>query len=248
MSGLLDKKVTVVTGGCRGIGEAIAMKFAKNGATVVVADIDMSHADTVVSRIKEHDVQGLSVRLDVADINDIREKCKYIVDKLGRIDVWVNNAGISQSKPIDELEADDWDRIMEVDLRGTFFCSQAAFRVMKDQKGGKIINIASVAGERGGLFVGAHYSAAKAGVIVVTKCFALSGGEYNINVNAIAPGLIKTQMAEGLGFLSGEHKDIPLARLGEPADVGNVALFLASSLSDYMTGTTIDVNGGMFMR
>ena len=137
---------------------------------------------------------------------------------------------------------------MSVDLKGAFFCSQAAFRVMMVQRAGKMINIGSLAGERGGLFAGAHYSAAKAGVIVLTKCFALRGGAYNINVNAIAPGLIKTQMAEDLGFLKGDHNDIPLQRLGTPMDVANAALYLASSLSDYVTGMTIDVNGGMFMR
>ena len=137
---------------------------------------------------------------------------------------------------------------MRVDLRGTFFCSQAAYRVMKGQGGGKIINIASLAGERGGRFAGAHYSAAKAGVIVITKCFALNGGDFHITANAIAPGLIHTKMAEDLGFVQGEHKDIPLGRLGTPHDVADTALYLASSLSDYVTGMTIDVNGGMFMR
>jgi NAD(P)-dependent dehydrogenase (short-subunit alcohol dehydrogenase family) len=119
---------------------------------------------------------------------------------------------------------------------------------MKNQGGGRIINFASLAGERGGRFAGAHYSAAKAGVIVLTKCFALNGGQHNITVNAIAPGLIKTQMAEELGILRGEHTDIPLQRLGTPVDVAGTALFLASGMSDYISGMTIDVNGGMFMR
>jgi NAD(P)-dependent dehydrogenase (short-subunit alcohol dehydrogenase family) len=248
MKGLLEKKVAVVTGGCRGIGEGIALKFAENGAAVVVADIDLSRSSTVVEKIRGYGVEAESVQLDIANIAEIRSQCAAIVKRFGRIDIWVNNAGITQNLPIEDLEGDDWDRIMSIDLRGTFFCSQAAFRVMKDQRGGKIINIASLAGERGGRYAGAHYSAAKAGVIVLTKCFALSGGEFNINVNAIAPGLIQTQMAEDLGFLRGEHKDIPLQRLGTTGDVGDAALYLASGLSDYVTGMTIDVNGGMFMR
>jgi 3-oxoacyl-[acyl-carrier protein] reductase len=248
MKGLLEKKVAVVTGGCRGIGEGIALRFAENGASVVIADIDVSTAPTLLEKMRGFGVEAESARLDVADIADIRSRCAAIVRRFGRIDIWVNNAGISQNLPIDELEGEDWDRIMNVDLRGTFFCSQAAFRVMKSQHGGKIINIASIAGERGGRFAGAHYSAAKAGVIVLTKCFALSGGEHHIAVNAIAPGLIETPMAAELGFLRVDLADIPLRRLGTPGDVADAALFLASGLSDYVTGMTIDVNGGMLMR
>ncbi|OHD73791.1 MAG: hypothetical protein A2177_15960 [Spirochaetes bacterium RBG_13_68_11] len=248
MKGLLEKKVAVVTGGCRGIGEGIALRFAENGAAVVVADIELSAAPALLEKLRGFGVEAESVRLDVADIADIRGRCAATVKRFGRIDIWVNNAGISQNLPIDELEGEDWDRIMNVDLRGTFFCSQAAFRVMKGQRGGKIINIASLAGERGGRFAGAHYSAAKAGVIMLTKCFALSGGEHNITVNAIAPGLIETQMAAELGFLRVDPADIPLRRLGTPRDVADAALYLASGLSDYVTGMTIDVNGGMLMR
>jgi len=248
MKGLLEKKIAVVTGGCRGIGEAIALKFAEHGASVVIADIDLSRSAEVAGKIRAFGVEVECIHLNVADIEEIRGQSRAIVKRFGRIDIWVNNAGISQNLPIEELEVEDWDRILDVDLRGAFFCSQAAFRVMKGQKSGKIVNIASIAGERGGRFAGAHYSAAKAGVIVLTKCFALSGGEYNINVNAIAPGFIHTQMAEELGTLRGGYKEIPLQRFGKPEDVAETALFLASSLSDYISGMTIDVNGGMFMR
>lgn len=248
MKELLEGKLAVVTGASRGIGEGIALTFAAHGAVVVAADIDEDGAAVVAGKIRDAGGAAESVRMDVADIADIRRACDAIAERHGRIDVWVNNAGISQNLPIEDLEGEDWDRIMNVDLRGTFFCSQAAFRVMKRQGGGRIINIASLAGERGGRFAGAHYSAAKAGVIVLTKCLALSGGEFHINVNAIAPGLIQTPMAEELGFLRGDHADIPLGRLGTPRDIGDAALFLASSLSEYVTGATIDVNGGMFMR
>jgi 3-oxoacyl-[acyl-carrier protein] reductase len=245
---LLEKKITVVTGGCQGIGEAIALKFAEHGAAVVIADINVNAAAGVVGKIRGFGVEGEALHMDVADVDEVRRQCAAIVRRFGRIDIWVNNAGITENPAIEDLTPEEWDRVMAVDLRGTFFCSQAAFRVMKTQGSGKIINLGSLAGERGGRFAGAHYSAAKAGVIVLTKCFALSGGEYNINVNAIAPGLIATDMAEKLGFLRGDHKDIPLRRLGKPGDVADVALFLASSLSDYLSGMTIDVNGGMFMR
>jgi NAD(P)-dependent dehydrogenase (short-subunit alcohol dehydrogenase family) len=248
MSRLLENKVAVVTGGCRGIGEAIAVKLAENGASVAVADIDISQAAGVLDRIRSQGVEGESVRMDVSDVQDVRAQTEAIHKRFGRIDIWVNNAGISQNIAIEDLEGPDWDRIMTVDLKGTFFCSQAAFRIMKEQRGGRIINIASLAGERGGRFAGAHYSAAKAGVIVLTKCFALNGGEYNITANAISPGLIRTQMSEDLGILRSNPADIPMQRFGEPEDVGNAVLFLASPLSDYVTGMTLDVNGGLFMR
>ncbi len=248
MKGLLEKKVAVVTGGSRGIGEAICLKFAENGAAVVVADIDLDRSTAVVEKIRGCGVEGEAVRLDVSDVGGIRGQCDGIVKRFGRIDIWVNNAGISQDIPIEDLGEKDWDRLMSVDLKGAFFCSQAAYQIMMEQKAGKIINIASVAGERGGLFAGAHYSAAKAGLIVLTKCFALNGGKHNINANAIAPGLIRTQMAEELGILKSDPRTIPLQRFGTPMDVAATALYLASSLSDYVTGMTVDVNGGMFMR
>ncbi|MGA2765840.1 MAG: SDR family NAD(P)-dependent oxidoreductase [Spirochaetia bacterium] len=248
MSGLLEKKVAVVTGAGRGIGEAISLKLAENGATVVIADIDLGNASAVAEKIHSSGGKGEAVRLDVAEVSGIRGWCDAIVKRLGRIDIWVNNAGISQDIPIEDLGEKDWDRLMGVDLKGAFFCSQAAYRIMKEQKSGKIINIGSVAGERGGLFAGAHYSAAKAGLIVLAKCFALNGGKYNINSNAIAPGLIHTQMAEELGIMRSDPKSIPLQRFGTPLDVANTVLYLASSLSDYVTGLTVDVNGGLFMR
>ena len=248
MQKLLEEKVAVVTGGCRGIGEAISLKFAEHGAAVVIADVDLSRAPDVMGKARAFGAHAEAVRLDIADIMDIRAQCAGIVKRFGKIDVWVNNAGIAENVPLEELEGEQWDRIMDVDLRGTFFCSQAAYRVMKEQGGGKIINIASLAGERGGRFAGAHYSAAKAGVIVLTKCLALSGGEFKITANAIAPGMIETQMAADLGFLKGSHADIPLGRLGTPGDVADAALYLASGLSDYVTGTTLDINGGVFMR
>ncbi len=248
MNGLLEGKIAVVTGGSRGIGEAISLRFAENGAAVIVADIETRRADTVVSAIRQAGGRAESLRLDVADTASIGPACDGIVKSHGRIDVWVNNAGISQTIPIEDLGEADWDRLMDVDLKGVFFCSQAVFRIMKTQRAGKIVNIGSLAGERGGRFAGAHYSAAKAGVLVLTKCFALNGGEYNINVNAIAPGLIDTQMAAELGFLKGDHPDIPLGRLGTPREVADTALYLASGLSDYLTGMTVDINGGQFMR
>jgi 3-oxoacyl-[acyl-carrier protein] reductase len=247
MGVLLKDKVAIVTGGGRGIGERISLLFAENGALVIVADIDMANAESVAGRIRDTGGKAAAVRLDVGKVQDIREKVQHVDREFGRIDILVNNAGIAQDKAIEEITEQDWDTLLDVDLKGVFFCSQAVYTLMKARRSGKIINIASLAGVRGGRFAGAHYSAAKGGIIVLTKCFALAGGSYNVNVNAIAPGLIATKMAEELGWIGQEHKDIPLGRLGCTEDVANAALFLASDMSAYITGETINLNGGMHM-
>jgi 3-oxoacyl-[acyl-carrier protein] reductase len=247
MSNLLKDKVALVTGGGRGIGEKIALTFAESGADVVIGDIDLPGAESVANKIRDLGGKGFSIELDVRKVEEIYARVAQIRDKYGRIDILVNNAGIAQDLAIEEITENDWDAMLDIDLKGVFFCSQAVYKVMKENNGGRIINIASLAGVRGGRFAGAHYSAAKGGIIVLTKCFALSGGSHNINVNAIAPGLIVTKMAEELGWIKQEHKDIPLGRLGLPEDVANAALFLASGLSAYITGETINLNGGMHM-
>jgi 3-oxoacyl-[acyl-carrier protein] reductase len=247
MGALLKDKVALVTGGGRGIGERICALFGENGAHVIAADIDASNAESVARQVRDAGGKATSIRLDVGKVQDIREKIQYLDREMGRIDILVNNAGIAQDKAIDEITEQDWDTMLDVDLKGVFFCSQSVFRLMKERRSGKIINIASLAGVRGGRFAGAHYSAAKGGIIVLTKCFGLAGGNYNINVNAIAPGLIATKMAEELGWIGREHKDIPLGRLGTTEDVANMALFLASEMSAYVTGETVNLNGGMHM-
>jgi 3-oxoacyl-[acyl-carrier protein] reductase len=244
---LLAGKNAVITGGGRGIGESIALKFAQCGANIVIADINELNAKKVANDASSYGIRAMGLELDITSIKSIDTAIGFIEQNFGAIDIWVNNAGISKNTPIEEITESEWDLILDTDLKGAFLCSQAVLRVMKNQKHGKIINIASLAGQRGGRFAGAHYSAAKGGVIVMTKSFALSAGQYNINVNAIAPGLILTQMSEDLGWKNQDHSDIPLGRLGSTQDVANAALFLASSMSDYITGTVLMVNGGMYM-
>lgn len=242
--GLLDGKLAVITGGSRGIGKAIAKAYIAQGANVVIADIDL---ETAQSTAKELGEAAHAIQLNVADKKDVYDKTDQIWNQFGKVDIWVNNAGISQQIPFEELEEDWWDKIMEVDLKGVFLCSQANFIKMKENGGGKFVNISSMAGERGGKVSGAHYSAAKGGVNTLTKVVALNGGSYGITANAITPGLIMTQMAIDLGWANEEHNDIPLGRLGTPDDIANVAVFLGSSLSDYVSGDIIKVNGGMYM-
>ena len=245
MSGLMEGKLAVITGGSRGIGRAIAEAYIKEGARVVIPDINMEAAQQTVKELGED--KAFTMRLNVADKENVDEVVEKIWNDIGPVDVWVNNAGISEDVPLENLLEEKWDMIVDVDLKGTFLCSQAIYRKMKERHCGKIINIASMAGERGGRVSGAHYSAAKGGVLTLTKVLALNGGEFGITANAITPGLILSQMAKDLGWDKKEHKDIPLGRLGTIEDVANVAVFLGSYLSDYVNGDTIRVNGGMYM-
>lgn len=241
--GLLEGKIAVITGGGRGIGRAICQTYLTEGATVVVADIDGNQAEKTAEELGE---RCYAVSMDVTDKKDVIAKVEEIWNRIGAVDIWVNNAGISEQVPLEELEEEAWNKILDVDLRGVFFCSQAIFKKMKE-RGGKIVNMSSMAGDRGGKVSGAHYSAAKGGVNTLTKVLALNGGEYGITANAISPGLIETQMAIDLGWIEQEHHDIPLGRLGTAQDIANVALFLGSHLSDYVTGDSIKVNGGIYM-
>ena len=247
MGDLLKGKIAVVTGAGRGIGAAIATGFAQNGANVVITDILMDNACHVAEDLCGLGIKAKAIEMDVSKTQEIAAKVDEVKNVFGRIDVWVNNAGITQAADIEDITEADWDCMLNINLKSVFFCCQAVFKIMKQQNYGKIINIASMAGERGGRGAAANYSAAKAGVIVLSKCFALSGGQYNITVNSICPGLILTQMAE---LMNWRHIDnhIPLIRFGTPDDVANAALFYASDLSSYVTGDMIDVNGGLFMR
>jgi 3-oxoacyl-[acyl-carrier protein] reductase len=241
----LEGKVALVTGGGRGIGRAIALGLAAQGAYVALVDIDTADAENVLDSARRSGVSGLVVKADISSTADLKEMMKTVMDRFGKIDILINNAGVTQKVEIEDLTESDWDRVVDINLKGTFFCSQLVFSEMKKRRYGKIVNIASVAGERGGRFAGVNYSSSKAGIIVMTKCFALSGGPYNINVNAIAPGLISGEMSKQLDFAVNE---IPLGRLGTPEEVADLAVFLSTDKSRYITGTTIDINGGIFMR
>jgi NAD(P)-dependent dehydrogenase (short-subunit alcohol dehydrogenase family) len=227
--------------------KGIALALAKNGAKVVVANRSLDNAFSVAEEIKKYGVECLPIKTDVTINEDIKKCISTALERFGRIDIWVNNAGITQEKPLEDITPEDWDAVLDIDLKSVFFCSKEVYEVMKMQKTGKIINISSITGERGGRIGGMHYFSAKGAIQSLTKSFALQAADYNINVNAIAPGPIHTEMAERIG-LTKKDFGIPLGRLGTPEDVGNAAVFLASELSDYITGSTIDVNGGLYMK
>lgn len=248
---LLTGKFAVITGAAsaRGIGRATAQAFAAQGAKVAILDLDASAATEAAASLGEG---HLGVSANVADEAQVRDAIAQVLAQFGRIDVLVNNAGITQPVKTLEITGADYDRILNVNLRGTLLMSQAVIPTMRAQRAGSIICMSSVSAQRGGgIFGGPHYSAAKAGVLGLGKAMARELGPDNIRVNSITPGLIHTDITGGLMQDERRHaiiEGIPLGRLGEARDVANAALFLASDLSSYMTGITLDVNGGMLIH
>ncbi|MGC8901659.1 MAG: SDR family NAD(P)-dependent oxidoreductase [bacterium] len=247
----LDGKVAIITGASRGIGEAIARAFASAGAKLVLSSRKQIELDQVAERIRAEGGEAYVVPAHAGKIEDIKSLVQKTVEHYGRIDILVNNAGTNPVfGPIINVDEKVWDKIFEVNLRGFFFLSKEVANIMSEKGGGVIINMASVAGIKPGLGLGA-YSISKAGVIMLTRVLAQEWAGMNIRVNAIAPGVIKTKFAEAL-YSSPELTEeilrgISIKRLGEPEDIVGVALFLASEASAYITGETIVVDGGGIM-
>lgn len=243
-------RVALVTGSSRGIGKAIALALAHAGADVVVTYRQRaSSAKEVAAIVRELGRQVLTVQVDVSSRANVQSMIKLTLEAFGRIDVLINNAGLLQQKPFREISDEDWDRVMEVNLKGAFMCAQEVFPVMQRQGGGRVINMASSGGQLGGSLA-VHYAASKAGVICLTKSLARLGAPYGILVNCIAPGLIDTEMTQNeIQSETGRNKikEITLQRVGTDEEVARVAVFLASEASGYITGQTINVNGGLYM-
>jgi 3-oxoacyl-[acyl-carrier protein] reductase len=252
IEGLKDK-VVIVTGGGHGIGKAYCMGFGKAGSRVVVADIDKPAAEQVGAQIhKETDSEAIAVPVDVSDEKSTKEMAGAALQRFGRIDVLINNAAIFATIPmnrgrIEEITPDEWDRLMAVNLKGVFFCSRAVLPIMRKQKSGKIINIAS-----GTVFSGSpgriHYVTSKAGVIGFTRTLAREVGDDNIQINVLAPGNTLSEenpTEEMLRFRRSSIGNRSLKRVQVPQDVVGAMLFLASPLSDFMTGQTVNVDGGI---
>lgn len=245
---LLANKVAIVTGGGSGIGEASARKLAKHGAKVILADLNLPAAEAVAADIKSQGGEAAALEFNVADFDHITEKVEAARNIYGRIDILVNVAGITGSTPIEEITHASWDRMMNIDLKAMFFLTQAVFAIMKEQGSGKLVHMSSLAALRGGRSSDASYAAAKAGVLNLSKCFALRGAEYNITSNTICPGNILTPMGKSLSWSQKDPKTyIPLGRYGDPEDVANAVLFYASEMSDYITGDYMNISGGLYM-
>lgn len=242
----LSGKLVLVTGSGRGIGKAILMRFSQENAKVISADIDESAAQHVAEDIEKIGGYADYVKLDVRKFSEVHSSIEKIVRKHGEINVLVNNAGIYPSNPVKDITESEWDQVLSVNLKGIFNCSRAILDSMIKNKSGSIINIASVDGKipPGG---NAHYAAAKAGAINLTKTFALELAQYNIRVNAVAPGWIATETLKKGNRWEKILGKIPLKRLGEPEEVADAVIFLASDSASYITGEILDVNGGLLM-
>lgn len=244
----LKDKVALITGGARGIGQAIAMTFAKEGADIVIADINLEIAVKTASEIEGLGRKALALEIDVTNYDSVEKGINKILDKMGKVDILVNNAGITKDNLLLRMSQAEWDAVINVNLKGTFNCIKAVSRPMVKQRSGRIISIASIIGLIGNPGQ-ANYAASKAGIIALTKTIAKELASRNINANAVAPGFIQTEMTASLpeDIKKKMLEAIPLAKLGAPQDVANLCLFLASDESSYITGQTITIDGGMVM-
>ena len=245
----LVNKVAIVTGAGRGIGKAIAIALAREGANIIAIDVDIQTAEEVAKEIKSLDRQALAIQVDVSDSKEVNRMVQSVLKKFKRVDILVNNAAIIKRGSIEDLTEEDWDRVMDVNLKGAFNCAKAVVGTMKKQRYGKIVNISSIAGKIGDLASAPCYGASKAGMTCLAKSLARELASYGINANVVAPHAIKTDMSKEWS----EEKrksiiaDIPLGRLGEPEDVAEAVVFLVSDKAKFITGEVLDVNGGCLM-
>ncbi|MCH1981721.1 SDR family oxidoreductase [Ruminococcus sp. OA3] len=240
-----NKRIALVTGAGGGIGQAVAVELARGGDHVIVVCRSRSGAEKTLGLIKASDQTGDFISCDVGDATQVDAMMEKIIRDYGRLDVLVNNAGISNTHTMDEINMDEWDRMMDVNLKGPFLLCRDAFGLMKSRGYGRIVNISSIAGERGALYSGIHYAASKGGLLALTKSFALRGAAHGITVNAVSPGTVDTPMSREEGIPS---DNIPLGRAASPEEVAHAVCFLACDRASYLTGVTLDVNGGQLMR
>jgi 3-oxoacyl-[acyl-carrier protein] reductase len=243
----LKDKIAIVTGASQGIGKEVALALAKEGANVIVIDIN-DNVKKVSEEIKSMGVKSMAVKADVSNRKDIEKMSRDVLKTFGKVDILVNNAGIYPSVSFNEMKEEDWDKVMNVNLKGTFLCTKAVSESMIKKKSGSIINISSIAAMVG--FNGlTHYCASKAGILGFTRALALELSKYNIRVNAIAPGAIETPGAKMTDEDANNFaQTIPLKRIGTPKDIASVVLFLASEDSSYITGQCIIVDGGYVLQ
>ena len=240
----LKGQVAIVTGGGGGIGKATCLTFAREGADIVIPEVNIANAEAAAAEIQALGRKCKVIETDVSNGESVRTMVRQTLEAFGRIDILVNNAGIFSYTRIDACTEEEWDRMMAVNLKGPFLCAQAVMEPMKTQRSGRIINLGSLAGQVGGIVASAPYSASKAGVMCLTKSLARVLGEYGITVNSIAPGVAATEMAKNHPDMTDQ---IPLGRVADASEIASAILFLASEEGRYLTGATLDVNGGIRM-
>ena len=241
-------KVAIVTGAGRGMGKATALTLARDGAAVVVNDVNPKLAEAVAKEIEAAGGQVLAYVADVSDEAQVQAMVDATVERFGTVDILVNNAGILRStSPLETIPLEEWELVMTVNVTGVFLCTKAVLPIMKAQRSGKIVNISSSAGRSTSTFGGAHYTTSKAAVLGLSRHTAREAAPYNVNVNAVAPGSMDTEMVRELAtpeHMERERQGIPLHRLGTAQDEANLVAFLCSEESSYIAGATIDINGG----
>ena len=244
---LLDGKTAVVTGGAQGIGFAIAERYVAEGARVVIGDLNLEATEAAVEKLGGHAV-ARAVRCDVTNADDVDALVATAVNEFGSLDVMVNNAGITRDATMRKMTEEQFDQVINVHLKGTWNGTRKAVAIMRENQSGAIVNISSLSGKVG-LAGQTNYSAAKAGIVGLTKAAAKEVAHLGVRINAIQPGLIRSAMTEAMPQRIWDAKmaEIPMGRAGEPSEVASVAVFLASDLSSYMTGTVLEVTGGRFM-
>lgn len=243
----LSNKVAIVTGSARGLGKGIALKLAQDGAKVVVCDIDINAARACAQEIIDANYEAYAIELNVADNDSVKNLFEKTIEKYKKIDIVVNNAGINRDSMLHKMTLENWDQVIAVNLTGTFYITKEAAKIMREQNSGRIINISSASWQ--GNIGQANYSAAKAGVIGLTKTAARELARKNVTVNAICPGFIETDMTKGVPDKVWDMMvaKIPLGRVGQPSDVANMVAFLSSDEAAYITAEVINVGGGMIL-
>ena len=246
----LKGKVAIVTGAAQGMGKSVAELFALEGAKVILNDINEQKAKKVVDEIKSGGGEALAIRADVTNSEEISRMVEETVARFGTIHILINNAGILRPTRTEEISEEEWDLVLDINLKGTFLCSKAVLPVMKKNRYGRIVNFSSSAGRSVSTLGGVHYTAAKAGILGFTRQLAKEVASFGINVNSVCPGLIDTEMVRSNcspeKLKDCEHS-FPISRLGKPKEVADLTLFLVSDCSSYITGASLDINGGDLM-
>jgi 3-oxoacyl-[acyl-carrier protein] reductase len=245
----LKGRVAIVTGGARGIGKTVALTFIREGTKLAMVDVDKAILEAAKDEIKKNREEVIAIPCDITRSLEVKAMVDQVRNAFGRIDILINNAGIIRRGTIETVTEEDWDRVIQVNLKGTFNCCKAVVETMKSQRYGKIVNVSSIAGKLGDITSAPGYGPSKAGVDALTKTLARQLAQYGINVNGVAPHAIETEMSAQWSDQRRKEiiDSIPLGRLGKPEDVANAVLFLASDEASFITGEILDVNGGALM-